>query len=138
MLGRAAGEEGDATREPAGTVVVPPGADGLLVSTGDDTDGVRPPAETEEDSESASVAVTGQTVLEMAMVRVITVAELAGQSVTVGAQLVMVISVVVNTVEVVSTGSEETTGPTDVTAPVPDVASEEDATTTSEAAGDET
>lgn len=48
-----------------------------------------------------SVAVTGQIVVETAIVWVTTVLELAGQLVTVGAQLVMVTSVVVYTVEVV-------------------------------------
>lgn len=47
-----------------------------------------------------SVAVTGQIVVEMAMVWVTTVLDSAGQLVTVGAQLVMVTSVVVKTVEV--------------------------------------
>jgi hypothetical protein len=61
------------------------------------------PASTEEgrETEAVSVAVTGHTVVETAMVEVMTLIELAGQSVTVGAQLVMVISLVVYTVEVV-------------------------------------
>jgi hypothetical protein len=41
------------------------------------------------------VLVTGQTVVEIAMVEVTTVVESAGQLVTVGAQLVIVISLVV-------------------------------------------
>lgn len=45
-------------------------------------------------------AVTGHTVVEMAMVLVTTVVDRAGQFVTVGAQDVMVISVVVKTVDV--------------------------------------
>lgn len=51
-----------------------------------------------------SVSVTGQIVVERAMVEVITVVERAGQLVTVDAQLVIVTSVVVNTVEVVYWG----------------------------------
>jgi hypothetical protein len=49
------------------------------------------------------VSVTGQTVVEIAMVEVTTVVEasLAGQLVTLAAQLVMVTSLVVYTVEVV-------------------------------------
>ena len=47
---------------------------------------------------------TGQTVVEIAMVEVTTIVECAGQLVTVGAQLVMVISVVVKTVDVVKDG----------------------------------
>lgn len=46
-------------------------------------------------------SVTGQTVVETAMVEVTTDVESAGQSVTVGAQLVIVISLVVKMVEVV-------------------------------------
>lgn len=42
-----------------------------------------------------SVAVTGQTVVEMAIVDVTTVVDSAGQLVTVGAQLVIVTSLVV-------------------------------------------
>jgi hypothetical protein len=45
---------------------------------------------------------TGQTVVEIAIVEVTTIVECAGQLVTVGAQLVMVISVVVKTVDVVN------------------------------------
>lgn len=45
--------------------------------------------------------VTGQMVVEMAIVDVMTVVERAGQLVTCGPQLVMVISLVVNTVDVV-------------------------------------
>jgi hypothetical protein len=48
------------------------------------------------------VSVTGQTVVEMGMVEVTTVVESAGQLVTLAAQLVMVISLVVYTVEVVN------------------------------------
>lgn len=61
------------------------------------------PAATEEgrETEAVSVAVTGHTVVETAMVEVMTLIELAGQLGTVGAQLVMVISLVVYTVEVV-------------------------------------
>jgi hypothetical protein len=47
---------------------------------------------------------TGQTVVEIAIVEVTTIVECAGQLVTVGAQLVMVISVVVKTVDVVNDG----------------------------------
>lgn len=47
------------------------------------------------------VSVTGQTVVETAMVEVTTVVESAGQLVTLAAQLVMVTSLVVYTVEVV-------------------------------------
>jgi heme/copper-type cytochrome/quinol oxidase subunit 2 len=50
------------------------------------------------------VSVTGHTVVEIAMVEVTTVVESAGQLVTVGAQLVIVISLVVYTVEVVHLG----------------------------------
>lgn len=50
------------------------------------------------------VSVTGHTVVEMAMVEVTTEVESAGQLVTVGAQLVTVISLVVYTVEVVHLG----------------------------------
>jgi hypothetical protein len=49
-----------------------------------------------------SVSVTGQTVVEMAIVEVTTIIELAGQLVTVGAQSVEVTAVVVYTVDVVS------------------------------------
>jgi hypothetical protein len=61
------------------------------------------PAATEEgrETEAVSVAVTGHTVVETAMVEVMTLVESAGQLGTVGAQLVMVISLVVYTVEVV-------------------------------------
>ena len=48
---------------------------------------------------------TGQMVVEIAIVEVTTTVEWAGQFVTVGAQLVMVISVVLKTVEVVSEGT---------------------------------
>lgn len=44
---------------------------------------------------AVSVSVTGQTVVEMAIVEVTTVVESAGQLVTEAAQLVMVISLVV-------------------------------------------
>ena len=47
------------------------------------------------------ISVTGHTVVEMAMVEVVTIVESAGQLVTSGAQLVMVISLVAYTVEVV-------------------------------------
>jgi hypothetical protein len=50
---------------------------------------------TDEDPAAGVVSVTGQTVVEIAMVEVTTVVESAGQLVTVGAQLVMVISLVV-------------------------------------------
>ena len=49
----------------------------------------------------AVVSVTGQTVVERAIVEVTTTVDPAGQLVTVGAQLVIVIKLVVNTVEVV-------------------------------------
>jgi hypothetical protein len=83
------------------------------VPTGDDPDGEgagvslgageltgRTPLElgtpgTDEDPAAGVVSVTGQTVVEIAMVEVTTVVESAGQLVTVGAQLVMVISLVV-------------------------------------------
>lgn len=52
------------------------------------------------------VSVTGHTVVETAMVEVTTVVESAGQLVIVGAQLVIVISLVVYTVEVVHLGGE--------------------------------
>lgn len=48
-----------------------------------------------------AVSVTGQTVVEMGMVEVTTDIDSAGQSVTVGAQLVMVYSLVAYTVDVV-------------------------------------
>lgn len=44
--------------------------------------------------DGTSVSVTGQIVVETAIIEVMTVVESAGQLVTVGAQLVMVISVV--------------------------------------------
>ena len=44
------------------------------------------------EEDEVSVAVTGQTVVETAMTEVTTVVDSAGQLVTVGAQLVMVIS----------------------------------------------
>lgn len=50
------------------------------------------------------VSVTGHTVVEMAMVEVTIEVESAGQLVTVGAQLVTVISLVVYTVDVVHFG----------------------------------
>jgi hypothetical protein len=49
----------------------------------------------DEEVAAAEVSVTGQTVVEIAIVEVTTVMELAGQSVTLAAQLVMVISLVV-------------------------------------------
>lgn len=55
-----------------------------------------------EDVIAVSVAVTGHTVVEIAIVEVTTVVESAGQLVTVGAQLVMVTSLVVYTVDVVN------------------------------------
>lgn len=59
------------------------------------------------DSPAAGVvSVTGHTVVEMAIVEVTTVVESAGQLVTVGAQLVIVISLVVYTVDVVHRGGE--------------------------------
>ena len=60
-------------------------------------------SETRVVSPAGAVSVTGQTVVERAMVEVTTVVEPdpAGQSVTVGAQLVIVIKLVVNTVDVV-------------------------------------
>lgn len=64
---------------------------------GDDAVGVDP---------AGPVSVTGHTVVETAMVEVTTVVESAGQLVTVGAQLVIVISLVVYTVEVVHLGGE--------------------------------
>lgn len=83
--------------DPAGTLSVgiePVGA----VSVGEDPAGVVDwPA-------AGVVSVTGHTVVEMAMVEVTTVVESAGQLVTVGAQLVIVISLVVYTVEVVHLG----------------------------------
>lgn len=54
-----------------------------------------------------SVSVTGHTVVETAIVEVTTVVEPAGQFVTVGAQLVIVISLVEYTVEVVIRGVVE-------------------------------
>lgn len=56
------------------------------------------------------VLVTGQTVVEMAMVEVITVVECAGQLLTVGAQLVTVTSVVVKIVEVTKDGLGDVVG----------------------------
>jgi hypothetical protein len=56
----------------------------------------------DEELTAAVVSVTGQTVVEIAMVEVTTVVESAGQSVMLAAQLVMVISLVVYTVEVVN------------------------------------
>jgi hypothetical protein len=94
-------------------VVTAPGVEGTGVSTGvslgdeDQTDEYgaleltgRTPLElgtpgTDEDPAAGVVSVTGQTVVEIAMVEVTTVVESAGQLVTVGAQLVMVISLVV-------------------------------------------
>lgn len=52
-------------------------------------------------ADEVSAAVTGQTVVEMATVRVVRTVEWAGQFVTVAAQLVMVDTIVVKTVEVV-------------------------------------
>jgi hypothetical protein len=111
LLGAAAGAEG-----------APAGNDGADVSIGEAPDGVEPTLSRgeepaggaegvpvsagdegiEAETTGVPVAVTGQMVVEMAMVFVMTVTELAGQLVTVGAQLVMVISVVVKTVDVVS------------------------------------
>jgi len=84
VLEGAAGEE-DAGETPLGVVLEPEGAVGE-VDTGETPVG----AEGE-----VSVSVTGQIVVEIAMVEVITVVEWAGQLMTVGAQLVIVISVVV-------------------------------------------
>lgn len=71
------------------------------------------------------VSVTGHTVVEMAMVEVTTEVESAGQLVTVGAQLVTVISLVVYTVEVVHFSGTLATGlevPTAGDVPVGEVA----------------
>lgn len=78
-------------------VVEPPGVE---VCTGETevSEGEEPPVGT---AMPVSVAVTGQMVVDRAMVLVMTLCELAGQLVTVGAQLVTVTSVVVHTVEVV-------------------------------------
>lgn len=78
----AAGEVLDTGLEPEGPAagVVP---EGLPVFAG------------VEDDDDVSVAVTGQMVVEIAMVEVTTTVEWAGQLVTVGAQLVIVTSVVV-------------------------------------------
>jgi hypothetical protein len=80
---------------------VDPGVDpGVEVTTGatEVPEGEEPPDGT---ATPVSVAVTGQMVVERAMVLVMTLCELAGQLVMVGAQLVTVTSVVVHTVEVV-------------------------------------
>jgi hypothetical protein len=79
--------EDETTVEPTGRTLLglgPAGRDGELAAAG-------------------VVSVTGQTVVEIAMVEVTTVVEPspAGQSVTLAAQLVIVISLVVYTVEVV-------------------------------------
>lgn len=68
------------------------------------------PADKEEAVVADVASVTGHTVVEIAIVEVTTVVESAGQSVTSGAQLVMVISLVVNTVEVVIFTGVLTTG----------------------------
>ena len=57
---------------------------------------------------------TGQTVVEIATVEVITIVDCAGQLVTVGAQLVMVISVVVKTVDVVNDAVSDVVSGVDV------------------------
>ena len=89
------GEMGEVLTPGAGDVTgeLPLGTAGLI-SVGVDPAGVDPLA-------AGVVSVTGHTVVEMAMVEVTTVVESAGQLVTVGAQLVIVISLVVYTVDVV-------------------------------------
>lgn len=79
------------------------------------------------------VSVTGHTVVETAMVEVTTEVESAGQLVTVGAQLVTVISLVVYTVEVVHLGGTLAAGVVDPTAggvPAGEVAATDEGTGT--------
>jgi hypothetical protein len=71
-------------------------------STGRTLLGLEPAGREGELAPAGVVSVTGQTVVEIAMVEVTTVVESAGQSVTLAAQLVIVISLVVYTVEVVN------------------------------------
>ena len=91
------------------------GADGVSLADPDQTEeeyptlelagktllGLGAPGREGELAAAGVVSVTGQTVVETAMVEVTTVVESAGQLVTLAAQLVMVISLVVYTVEVV-------------------------------------
>lgn len=84
MAGVPLGEE-DTTEEPTGKTLLGLGPDGAG----------------EELAGTGVTSVTGQTVVEMAIVEVVTTVESAGQLVTLAAQLVMVISLVVYTVEVV-------------------------------------
>lgn len=86
--------EGEDTGETTGGVAT--GTDELIskVPLGAGTRGVDTIVE-------EAVSVTGQTVVEMGMVEVTTDIDSAGQSVTVGAQLVMVYSLVAYTVDVV-------------------------------------
>lgn len=75
-----------------------PGLAGVETGAGEET------AEGEDSAggEGTVVSVTGQIVVDIAMVEVTTTVECAGQDVTSGAQLVTVIKLVVNTVEVVN------------------------------------
>jgi hypothetical protein len=90
------------------------GADGVSLADPDQTEeyptlelagktllGLGAPGREGELAAAGVVSVTGQTVVETAMVEVTTVVESAGQLVTLAAQLVMVILLVVYTVEVV-------------------------------------
>lgn len=126
----AAGEDPTAV-VPAGVVSatgLTPEAEGEADATLDAADG---DAWTEE---APSVSVTGQMVVETGMVDVTTTVDLAGQLVTVGAQLVMVTSLVVYTVEVVSFWAEEV-GAGEVTAE--EIAAEEAGTAGTETADED-
>ena len=63
--------------------------------------GLAPVAAGGEVAPTGVISVTGHTVVEIAIVEVVTTVESAGQLVTSGAQLVIVISLVAYTVEVV-------------------------------------
>ena len=81
---------------------------GQIVPTGTGTTFIAPVADPDGDNDgdadgdtTATAALTGQTVVDRAMVEVTSTVEAAGQLVTVGAQLVMVATEVEKTVDVV-------------------------------------
>ena len=109
QLGRTSGVSGVGYDEAAETE--------LVLEIGETTDEVKDPVEV--DALPVSPAVTGHTVVEMAIVCVIKRVESAGQLVTAGAHEVTVISDVVKIVEVLydamdSEATEDVTGLTSV------------------------
>lgn len=92
--------EEDTTDEEAGIEDAPAGvslgeADTTDEPTGKTLLGLGPEGSGEELAGTGVASVTGHTVVEMAIVEVVTIVESAGQFVTLAAQLVMVTSLVV-------------------------------------------